>query len=128
MDTIRRLSRRHSLPLDNSPAYLEGLERALRGEGGMPVACNAPYTSLVIGPDLHLYTCFPHFETSQPFARWDPEGATLGALWNSRPVRERRRELSSCRECFWNCHAEINYMAPMPGLDQRPSPSPTPSR
>lgn len=112
-DRIRELSRRYSLPVENSDDYLDGMHRVWSQGGGMPFRCNAPYTSLILGPELDLYPCFPHYEKDAPIARWSPSGPSLGEIWSSAVFRRARRDLEHCRECFWNCHAELNYVVPM---------------
>jgi len=112
-DTIRSLSRKYCLSLENSDRYLDDFHPVMSGSFEMPVTCNAGYTSIVIGPDLRIYRCWPYFEKCQPFRQWDPETSTLGEIWNDSTFRRERLESLSCKECFWNCHAEISYLVRM---------------
>jgi radical SAM protein with 4Fe4S-binding SPASM domain len=112
-ETIRSLSRKYGLSLENSDCYLDDFHPVMSGSFEMPVTCNAGYTSIVIGPDLQIYRCWPYFEKGQPFRRWDPETSTLREIWNDEVFRKERLESLSCKECFWNCHAEISYLIRM---------------
>ena len=109
---LRALSLRHGLALENSRPYLESLGVVMTG-GVMKERCNAGYTGLVIGADLKIYRCVPYMNTERYLFQWDPSRHTLKELWNSPVWRKDRLKALSCKECFWDCHAEANYIVPM---------------
>jgi len=106
------LSQKYKLPLENSRAYLEGFYNIMTG-GVMPQRCNAGYTHLVIGKDLKIYRCIPYMNTDRYLFQWDPRRQRLKDLWNSPAWRQDRLEALNCKECFWDCHAEVTLMIPM---------------
>lgn len=112
-ETIRSLSREHDLAVENGDPYLDDFHRVMSGATEMPITCNAGYTSIVIGPDLKVYRCWPYFEKREPFRQFDPETTTLREIWNDETFRQERLESLRCKECFWNCHAELSYLVPM---------------
>ncbi len=109
-DTIWKLSEKYHLEVENSRDYINDIHPVVSGDGQMPMRCNAAYTSIVIGPGLELYRCWPYFEKRQSFRQWDPDRETLKDLWNDEKFRQERLKSLTCRECFWNCHAELNYL------------------
>jgi MoaA/NifB/PqqE/SkfB family radical SAM enzyme len=111
-DTLVALSRKHGLPLENSSHYLRGFYRVMTG-GVMPERCNAGYTHLVMGTDLKIYRCIPYMNTGRYLFQWDPNQVSLKKLWNSPKWRQDRLQALSCKECFWDCHAELTFLVPM---------------
>ncbi len=109
-ETIWKLSEKYRLDVENSKNYINDFHSVISGNKQMPMRCNAAYTSVVIGPDLKLYRCWPYFEKGQSFRQWDPERETLKDLWNENNYCQERLRSLTCRECFWNCHAELNYL------------------
>jgi len=110
--SLQELSLKYELPLENSSNYLKGFYNVMTG-GVMKERCNAGYTHLVIGTDLKVYRCVPYMNTGRCLFKWDPEKETLKELWNSHKWRKDRLEALNCKECFWDCHAELNYLVPM---------------
>ena len=94
--------------LDNSPGYVSLIPRALRGEAS-PLVCYAPYTSVVVDCYGDVYPCFPLMERARPVGR-----IPLARLWRSPAYARERQRLADCRECLWNCHAEMNLALPQP--------------
>lgn len=94
--------------IDNSLAYLDLVPRALRGEPS-PLACYAPWTSVVVDCYGDVYPCFPFMERKQPLGR-----LPLARLWRSPAYARERARLASCRACLWNCHAELSLALPQP--------------
>lgn len=111
-ESLKGLSLKYGLPLENSSNYLKGFYNVMTG-GVMKEHCNAGYTHLVIGADLKIYRCIPYMNTDRYLFKWDPEKATLKELWNSQKWRKDRLKALECKECFWDCHAEVNYLVPM---------------
>lgn len=92
--------------LDNSLAYVSLIPRALRGEDS-PLACYAPHTSVVVDCYGDVFPCFPLMERARPVGR-----LPLARLWRSEAYATERRRLAGCRDCLWNCHAEMNLALP----------------
>lgn len=112
-DELFQLSKRYHLPLENSPAYLADLSPVMASQGGMPITCNAGYTSITIGPDLQLYRCWPFYQKQNPLRQYQTGVNRLAEIWNDHNYRQDRLTSLACRECFWNCHAELNYLIRM---------------
>ena len=111
--TLRDLSARYNLPLENSDAYLDAFHSFMSHQTLLPVPCNAGYTTIVLGPDLKIYRCWPYYEKQQVFREWDQKTAHLKDLWNDAEFRRERQLALKCKECVWNCHAEISYLVRM---------------
>jgi MoaA/NifB/PqqE/SkfB family radical SAM enzyme len=111
-DVLAELSAKHNLPLENSRRYLKGFYNVM--SGGLPKErCNVGYTHLIIGADLTIYRCTPFMNMGMPILRWDPTQTRLKDLWNSPVWRKDRLAALECKQCYWNCHAEINGLIPM---------------
>lgn len=111
-ESLQKLSLKYSFPLENSSNYLRNFYNVMTG-GIMKERCNAGYTHLVIGADLKIYRCIPFMNSDRYLFQWDPQRETLKELWNSCKWRKDRLDALHCRECFWDCHAEVNYLVPM---------------
>lgn len=96
--------------IDNSLAYLDLIPRALRGEPS-PLACYAPWTSVVVDCYGEVYPCFPFMERKQAVGR-----LPLARLWRSEAYAAQRARLAGCRDCLWNCHAEMSLALPQPAV------------
>ncbi len=92
--------------LDNSLSYVSLIPRALRGEDS-PLACYAPHTSVVVDCYGDVFPCFPLMERAKPVG-----SIPLARLWRSEAYATERRRLAGCRDCLWNCHAEMNLALP----------------
>jgi MoaA/NifB/PqqE/SkfB family radical SAM enzyme len=111
-DALAELSVKHKLPLENSGRYLKGFYNVM--SGGLPKErCNVGYTHLVIGADFTIYRCIPFMNMEMPLLKWDPAQTRLKDLWNSPAWRKDRLLALECKQCFWDCHAEINSLIPM---------------
>ncbi|NVB40364.1 radical SAM protein [Pseudenhygromyxa sp. WMMC2535] len=106
---LAALSAKHALPLENSPAYLAGFHARMSGGRSCNTRCNAGYTSLIIGPDLRIYRCWPYFEKQAALRTWDVDTQRLGQLWNDETQRHDRLAALGCDACYWNCHWELNH-------------------
>ena len=94
--------------MDNSDEYLALFEQCFRGESS-GLRCYAPYTSLVVDCYGNLYPCVPFNEIDRPVGRLG-NGVTVESFWKSKDYASRRRELTSCQACYWNCHTEMNLV------------------
>jgi len=110
LSALRALERRGLV--DNSPAYLDLIPRAFRGDAS-PLRCYAPHTSVVVDCYGDVYPCFPLMERREPIGR-----LPLKPLWRGAAYARERERLAGCRACLWNCHAEMNLLFPQ-GRDAR---------
>jgi radical SAM protein with 4Fe4S-binding SPASM domain len=109
-ETIRRLvDMRHGGDefLDNSEAYLSLFPRAFRGEQS-PLRCFVGYNHVLVDPYGNVYPCAYFCETGR--SAGNVRDTPLHELWSGKTYRELRRTLSACRECYWNCHTEMNLL------------------
>jgi MoaA/NifB/PqqE/SkfB family radical SAM enzyme len=104
LDALRALERRGLV--DNSPAYLDLVPRAFRGEAS-PLRCYAPHASVVVDCYGDVYPCFPLMERREPVGR-----LPLKPLWRSAAYARERERLAGCRACLWTCHTEMNLLFP----------------
>jgi MoaA/NifB/PqqE/SkfB family radical SAM enzyme len=93
--------------LDNSEAYLSLFPRAFRGESS-PLRCFVGYNHVLVDCYGNVYPCAFFCETGRPAG--NVHQTPLPELWKGASYRELRRTLSACRECFWNCHTEMNLL------------------
>ena len=66
-----------------------------------------------IPPKIRIKSQFFFFEKQAALRGWDPYTTPLSEVWNSPQYRQERLSALECRECFWNCHAELNQIVPM---------------
>jgi MoaA/NifB/PqqE/SkfB family radical SAM enzyme len=93
--------------IDNSYGYLDALTR-LKSEEAMPVMCLVPRLSVTIGPDGTMFACIPDYLRSFGLGNVFEKGFLH--VWLGDEAKKRRRELSNCRACLWNCHTETNLL------------------
>jgi MoaA/NifB/PqqE/SkfB family radical SAM enzyme len=106
------LSARHGLPLENSRKYLSTFHAVMKGNP-WPGRCNNGYTNMIVGSDLKIYRCVPYMNMRIPLFDWNPDEVSLKELWNHPKYRDDRLQALSCKQCFWDCHAELSYLIPM---------------
>lgn len=104
--TLRRIHAEGRL--DNSLGYVDLLPAALAARPS-PLVCYAPHTSVVVDCYGDVYPCFPLMERREPVGR-----IPLAPLWRSPAYARVRSALAGCRDCLWNCHAEMNLALPQP--------------
>jgi len=102
--------------IDNSRAYLEGLQGFFCGEP-MPRRCSAARTSIVIAPDDRVYPCVPAASRAVAAAAGGLSGRQLrGPSRHGRGLREvftsacflATLDDELCTACWWNCHRELD--------------------
>lgn len=98
------------IPLENSDAYCRLMDRAFRGDP-LPVPCNAGYASLIVDGGRNVYPCWPFYETGRKALSLGTR--TLRDVWNSPEFIRARLETLQCRDCYWNCHAELSLLIPI---------------
>ncbi|MDQ7821545.1 MAG: radical SAM protein [Candidatus Eremiobacteraeota bacterium] len=97
--------------IDNSPRYLARLGQYVSGP--FPdVSCFAGYHSMVIDYRGAVFPCFYYFQNNRALATL-ARGEGLREFWHGREYERVRRELLSCRECFFGCQMELNELYQM---------------
>jgi MoaA/NifB/PqqE/SkfB family radical SAM enzyme len=112
LHTLIKLSEKYNVKLENSYNYLNEFHHVMNN-GLMRERCNAGYTHLVIGKDLKIYRCIPFMNMGKYLFKWNPRETKLKDLWNSTTWRKDRLYALECKQCFWDCHAEVNFLIPM---------------
>jgi MoaA/NifB/PqqE/SkfB family radical SAM enzyme len=104
--TLQRLKRERTI-VENSDRYIAMFPSCFAGRPS-PIRCRAPETSLVVDCYGRVFPCVPISEVDRPIGRVD--GETLASFWKSETYAAARRDLASCRACYWNCHTEMNLL------------------
>jgi len=100
------LARRpRSAMVDNSRAYLRGMNRFFEG-GPMPQRCSAPRTSILVGADDRLYACVPAASSGR-IEGVACNGKSLGAVFKTGALAD-KLDPELCSSCWWNCHRELD--------------------
>jgi MoaA/NifB/PqqE/SkfB family radical SAM enzyme len=95
--------------IDNSADYLRIFPAAFAGKP-FPYPCTAGFTTVFVDCSSNVYYCGPEVELDKKIANFNKDNATLKQIWNSPLYAEKRSQMSSCRNCYWNCHAELNVL------------------
>jgi MoaA/NifB/PqqE/SkfB family radical SAM enzyme len=93
--------------IDNSYTYLRLFKYFFR-EIPLPMLCHASYLSIGVDCYGDIFPCFPWIEMNKPVA--NIKKIPLRKFWRSQLLREKRKEIDHCRECYWNCHTEMNLL------------------
>ena len=93
--------------IDNSDAYLALFGRAFRAEPS-PLRCYVGYHNIVVDCYGNVYPCTIHYQFNRPLG--NIRASSLRALWRSEDYQRQREALTSCTDCYWNCHTEINLL------------------
>jgi radical SAM protein with 4Fe4S-binding SPASM domain len=100
--------KRQGSPIENSQAYLKLFKLCFRGKP-LPIPCYAGYTSCVVDCYGDIFPCVP-------WNNWDRSvqnirNTSLKAFWYSKEYENIRKiRINPCRDCFWNCHTEMNLL------------------
>jgi len=106
VDGLLRLKDEDDL-LESSRGYLETFRHALRGLPA-PYRCSAWVSSLVVDPYGRLFPCVPYAEAGRrPVALG---GRTVAETARGEDYAAVRAEAAGCRDCHWNCHAELSLL------------------
>jgi MoaA/NifB/PqqE/SkfB family radical SAM enzyme len=100
--------------IDNSDSYISLFPRAFRGEAS-PLRCYVGYHNVMVDCYGNVYPCALHYELGR--ALGNVCDTPLRELWYTDEYQRRREELSTCTDCYWNCHTEVNllYQSPQTG-------------
>jgi len=98
---------RRTEPVENSAAHLSLLPRALAGEPS-PLVCRAGYHSLVVDPYGRIFPCVPW--SNRDRAVGNVRETPLREIWGSQAFAAHRTRVEACRDCYLNCHTELNLL------------------
>ena len=93
--------------IDNTSDYLELFMGSFRGEPS-PVKCYAMLSAIAIDTYGNVYPCFPRLQVGEKFG--NVRGNSLKKLAGSAEFSEACRDVKNCRNCYWNCHTELNLL------------------
>ena len=98
--------------IDNSDEYLSLFGAAWRGDPS-PLKCYATYHHVLIDSYGNLFPCaLPYHNGGPPLG--NIREMPLRQYWTADKYQEKRRELSGCKACYWNCHTELNLLYQRP--------------
>lgn len=107
--------------IDNSIDSLLALKYQARGLP-LPVSCYTGFTSLYVDCYKNIYSCMAFMESEKSLPATYKKG-NLAEIWKSTLYNTfREKHLNSCRQCFWPCQNEMNYLLNLrkylPGLSR----------
>jgi MoaA/NifB/PqqE/SkfB family radical SAM enzyme len=97
--------------IDNSDAYLSLFPQAFRATAS-PLRCYVGYHNVMVDCYGNVYPCVLHYELGRAIA--NVQDIPLRELWYTDEYQRRREMLSTCTDCYWNCHSEINLLYQSP--------------
>jgi MoaA/NifB/PqqE/SkfB family radical SAM enzyme len=103
---LQRLKAERTI-LENSDGYIALFSDCFAGRPS-PIRCRAPESSLVVDCYGRVFPCVPLSEVDAPIGRVAKDG--LASFWKSERYAAARRDLATCRACYWNCHTEMNLL------------------
>ncbi len=93
--------------IENTVEYLELFKEAFRGKP-LPIRCYAGYVTLAVDSWGDIYPCFPWAEMRRSAA--NTREISLADFWRSQASGSMRKDVTMCRDCYWNNHTELNLM------------------
>jgi MoaA/NifB/PqqE/SkfB family radical SAM enzyme len=93
--------------IDNTRRYLKTLPLAMAGVDA-PVRCSSGYTTCYVDAHGDVFGCWPHVELRRPIG--NVKDSSLRSIWRSADYARLRREMRTCRACYWNCQTELNLL------------------
>jgi MoaA/NifB/PqqE/SkfB family radical SAM enzyme len=93
--------------IDNSDEYLALLPKAFRAEPS-PIKCFVGYHHILVDCYGGIYACALMYQSGRRAG--DVQETPLREFWGGPVYQSWREKLEGCRDCFWNCHTEINLL------------------
>lgn len=93
--------------IENSPAHLRLFRNSFVGLPS-PIRCSAGYNSLAVDCYGDVFPCVPWINWGKPVGSILHD--SLKDLWYSHEYQHARTGISSCRDCYLNCQAELNLL------------------
>jgi MoaA/NifB/PqqE/SkfB family radical SAM enzyme len=75
----------------------------------LPMSCLAGYTTLIVDCYGDIFPCFSFYEMKSSWGNLS-EYEGLEEFWSSKGIKGFRKEIKSCRDCYWNCQVETNLL------------------
>lgn len=95
------------LPIDNSNGFLKMFDRAFTGKP-FPLACLSGFTSLFVDCYGDIFICWPDVEINKKLTNFQKQ--KISDLWYSDKYLKKARLYKKCRNCYWNCQAELSIL------------------
>lgn len=93
--------------IDNSVEYLDLFKSCFLNKP-LPIKCYTSYHTLMINTYGEIFPCFPWIEKGKSVG--NIRETPLVKFWASEGYNEQRKEISKCRDCYWNCTTELNLV------------------
>ena len=107
LEKILSFVRRKHLHLENSKAYLKLFKEHFKGRK-LPLRCYAGWTTCLVDTYGNIFPCAYLMMINKPAG--NIKDVSLKDYWRSREYNKVRKEIKSCRECFWNCNTELSLL------------------
>lgn len=105
MDSLIEMKKNNPKLIDNSIGYLKLMKYFFSGRK-LPINCLVGYHSCVVDTYGCAFFCIPFSNLDQPLGQVGKKG--FKKLWRGKTYQKARDQKADCRQCFWNCHNEIN--------------------
>jgi MoaA/NifB/PqqE/SkfB family radical SAM enzyme len=106
VDFIRQ-AKKAGAKIENSWQNIKLFERSLKGSKSL-LTCYAGYNSCCLDCYGNIFPCIPWANWRRPAANIN--AGSLKEIWYSEGYNKIRHSTGICRDCFLNCHAELNHI------------------
>ncbi len=106
VDFIRR-AKKSGAKIENSWQNIKLFEQAFQDRKS-PLTCYAGYNSCCLDCYGEVYPCLPWANWNKPAGNVKSGG--LKKIWYAQGYNKIRHSVSRCRDCYLNCHTELNYI------------------
>jgi MoaA/NifB/PqqE/SkfB family radical SAM enzyme len=93
--------------IDTSVGYLKLFMDSFYNKP-LAIPCWAGWATMAVDAYGNYFPCFSWAETNKPVGNLREMG--LAEFWKSEKMRKVRGVTRACRDCYWNCQAELNVM------------------
>jgi len=111
IDELIRVKKKHPKLIDNTVDYLSLMKDFFAGKS-LPIVCLVGYHTCVIDAYGQVFPCIPFSNLDRPFGNLSSD--RLRTFWSSSAYQQKRNQIKNCRQCFWNCHTEVNLIFSKP--------------
>lgn len=108
LKAIEKIKVKKKIEIDNSNQYLKMFPLAFKGKK-FPIPCLAGNTAITIDCYGNLFLCWPFLEIGRPSFKLTGKNK-LKDIWYGKEYEKARKEISNCRDCFWNCQSELSII------------------
>lgn len=99
--------KRKGAKIENSFKHLSTFESSFRGLKS-PLPCFAAYNSVTVDCYGRVFPCLPWANWARPVG--NVKGININNFWYSKEYNNVRDNIKKCRDCYLNCHAELNLL------------------